>query len=138
MAATTLVALMDGIQTRITGLGVNINVPLTDDNMPVALIGLPSIPDYHGSFGHGTFLLEPTITVFFGRQISEVGLRQLAALADIAGTSSIHAAIEGDRSLGTAVDDCIVASFRALDASEINHYGFVGGVFTLKVAARGK
>src|SRR5947209_8792500 len=104
MAATTLEALMDGIATQLTLIsGLHVNAPLTETNMPAALIGLPPIADYHGTFRHGYFELAPTITVFVEKQISQVGLRQLAAFADIAGASSIHVAIEADRTLSGSV-----------------------------------
>jgi hypothetical protein len=139
MAAVTLEGLMDGIASRLGAIsGLNVNADLTEDNLPVALVSLPGIPNYHGAFAHGRFMVDAwPVLLFVRKDIDQVGIRTLAGFADLSGSTSIHAAIEADRTLGISGVDCIVVGFRPLDAGEVNRYGFVGGEFTLKVIAQG-
>lgn len=139
MAATTIAEIMQGIETRlktITGLRTSDVVP-GQINPPQAIVGVPEIPNYRLTMGKARFEVQPTVTVLVGSAVDRAGQLALADYANPAGASSIPAAIEGDRTLAGTVDDCIVTSFRPLGTEEINQIGYVGGVFTLTVTARG-
>lgn len=139
MAAPTLVQVMAGIETQLKTIsGLRTDQALSDQiNPPQAIIGVPDIPAYHESFGHGHFLIHPTITILVSKNYSRTGEVALASYADIAGTKSIHAALELDLTLGGVVDNCIVESFRRLSSDEVGAIGYYGGVFQLKVIAKG-
>lgn len=137
--APTLVAIMQGIEARlatISGLRVD---DLTPDQIspPFAFVGVPPISAYHGTFGRGKFALEPTVTVLVSAGWSRTGQLALAAYANPTGASSVITAIEGDKTLGGVVDDCIVVDFRPLGAEEVGLIGYYGGVFGLRVVASG-
>lgn len=139
MAAPTIVQVLAGIEVQlqtIPGLRTSQAVP-EQASPPEAFVGVPDIPSYHQSFAHGHFLLHPTITILVSKAYSRTAEIMLAGYADIAGTNSIHAAIEKDLTLGGIVDNCIVESFRRTSGEEIGVIGYVAGVFQLKVIAKG-
>lgn len=139
MAATKLTDIMDAIVTAIdTIAGLNVNVPPADANMPVGIVHLPNINQYHATFHHGKFEGDMAVTILVGKAIDQVGLRQVAAFADVAGTSSVHAAIETDTTLGGVVESCTISNFAPLDGNtELGRLGFVGVTFTLMVIGKG-
>ena len=139
MAAPTIQQVMDGIGTRlatIAGLRVAAYVP-DQVNPPQAVVDFPGVIDYHAAFAHGIFRFDPTVTILVSQSIDRVGNKALGNYASPTGTNSIHAAIEGDRSLGGVVDDCFVVDFRRMTQEEFNGLGYYGGVFTLRVLAKG-
>lgn len=143
MAAATLLQIMTGIETRLKTIqvgGQNMRTApyLAEQvNPPVALVSVPPIPNYHGAFAHGKFFLDVTVTVLVSKASDRIDQPLLATFADISGTNSVHAAIEGDRTLGGIADDCIVASFRPLGNQEVGAIGYYGGEFTLHVKVSG-
>lgn len=139
MAAPTIADIMLGIEERlatISGLRVADFVP-TQINPPQAYVGVPPIPRYHGTMGMGRFEIEPTVTVLVSANLDRAGQLQLAGFADPVGPTSIRAAVEGDKTLGGRVDDCVVVSFRPLGPGEVGLLGFYGGVFDLRAIAVG-
>lgn len=130
---------MTAVETRLKTIAVLNTAPFVPDqvNPPQAVVGVPPINQYHGAFAHGKFMLEIPVTVLVSRAYDAIGQPALAAFADIAGTNSIHAAIEADRTLGGAVDDCIVFSFRPLGNDEVGVLGYYGGEFILRISATG-
>jgi hypothetical protein len=139
MAAPTLEDVMVGIKNRlatITGLGTAEVFPDTV-SLPVAIVGVPDVPSYHATMGRGKMDLAFTVTVLVSSTFNHDGQIALAGYANPTGSSSVVAAIEGDRTLGAVVDDCHVASFRGLTRAEVTAIGYYGGVFTVSVIANG-
>ena len=101
------------------------------------MVGVPPIDDYWTSMKRGAFELSPTVMVLTSTAIDRAGQRSLAAFADPTGSSSVVAAIHGDRTLGGTVDSCHVQSFRPLGIDEVGTVGYYGGIFTLYVVAAG-
>ncbi|WP_157251116.1 hypothetical protein [Nonomuraea typhae] len=137
--APTIAQVMQGIEARlatIAGLRVDDVVP-DQINPPAALVGVPPIPTYHQTMGRGRFMLEPTVTVLVSAAVDRAGQLALAGYANPTGPLSVLAAIEGDRTLGAVVEDCIVIDFRPLGLEEVGQIGYYGGVFTLRVIALG-
>lgn len=137
--APTIVQVMQGIEARletISGLRVSHVVP-DQVNPPQAIVGVPPIPRYHQSMQRGKFDLEPTVTVLVSAGLDRAGQQNLAAYADPTGDKSIIVAIEGDRTLGSVVDDCIVISFEPLGLQEVGLIGYYGGRFALRAIASG-
>lgn len=149
----TVTEVLDALEARIAtieGLRTYDTWPDTaaiSGNASAAIIGVPAIPDYHATMGRARWTIEPTITVFTSAAMDRRGQRKLAAFADQKGPTSIIAAIEGDtgiggsidgdKTLGGVVEDCIVVSFRPLGLEEYAAYGAYGGVFDLRIIARG-
>lgn len=137
--APTILDVMTGIEARldtISGLRVSDFTP-DQINPPQALVGVPPISQYHAAMSHGIFRLQPTVTLFTSAAYDRTGQRALAAYADPTGAQSIHAAIEGDKTLGGIVDYCIVVSFEVLGLQEVGLVGYYGGRFQLQVVAEG-
>lgn len=140
MAAPTVLQVMRGIETRlrtISGLFVEEYQP-DAVTVPLAFVGVPSITEYRTTFGRGRFTLAPTVTLLVSRSTDIIGQHDLASYADVSGANSIPAAIDGDRTLGSLVDECYVQSFESLGAEQANNLGYFGGVFNLHVVAPGK
>lgn len=133
--AAIMLAIEDRLKT-INGLRTSDYVP-DQLNPPVAIVGVPPISNYHATMGRGRFTLEPTITVIVSGALDRIGQRALADYADPTGERSIRAAIEGDKTLGGLVDDCIVVSFRPLGQEAVGAINYIGGEFTLRVVASG-
>lgn len=139
MAAPTIQQVLSGIETRlktISGLRTNAYVP-DALNPPQAVVDFPGEINYHAAFAHGKFMFEPTVTILVSKTIDRIGTSSLSDYSSPTGAKSIHAAIEGDKTLGGVVDDCTVLNFRRLTQQEIDEIAFFGGVFTLRVIATG-
>jgi len=139
MPASTLTQIMLGIETRLKTISGLRTFPYIPDavNPPVAVVGVPPIPNYHGTFAHGAFTLDIPVTVLVSKSVDRIDQPAMAAYADISGANSIHAAIEGDQTLGGAVQNAIVSDFRPLGNDEVGAIGYYGGVFTVKVICSG-
>jgi hypothetical protein len=139
MTAPSIPDIMSGIETRlatISGLFVS-EIHPAQIVPPIAVVGVPAIPSYHLAMRAGSFEINPTVMVLVSATVDVAGQHQLAAYANPTGSSSVKTAIEGDRTLGGVVDDCLVESFRPLGLDEVNTIGYWGGVFTLAVYAQG-
>ena len=137
MAAPTIQQIMEAIETSletIPGLRTSEYVP-DQLNPPQAVVDFPGEIVYHGTFAHGKYVFEPTITILVSRTVDRIGTAALAAYASPSGTNSIHLAIEADQTLGGVVDNCVVLNFRRLGQQEIDALQFFGGLFTLRVIA---
>jgi hypothetical protein len=138
--APTIEQIMDGIETRlatISGLRVS-DVSPGQINPPCAIVGVPAITSYHATFGSGRMTLDDiTVTVLVSAAVDRVGQKKLAGYANPTGSTSIKAAVEGDKTLGGVVDDCIVVSFRPLGLDEVGVIGYFGGIFQLRAIAIG-
>jgi hypothetical protein len=139
VAAPTIGQIVEGIETRLETISGLRAVEYVPDaiNPPQAVVDFSGDINYHETFIHGKQRLELTVIILVSRVVDRVGNAALAAYASTTGTNSIHAAIEGDATLGGIVDDCTVTSFRRLGQQEIDGLGFYGGVFTLRVTAAG-
>lgn len=137
--APTIEQVMQGIEARLeTIAGLRVTAYIADQvNPPAAVVGVPDIPDYRLTFGRGRFRLAPTVTVLVSASLDRTGQAKLASFANPTGSTSIPAAIEGDRTLGGVVEECFVSSFRVLGLDEVGQIGYYGGVFDLSVVAPG-
>ena len=138
--APTIEQIMDGIEARlatISGLRVS-DVSPSQINPPCAIVGVPPVTNYHATFGSGRMTLDDiTVTVLVSATLDRIGQKKLAGYANPTGSTSVKAAIEGDKTLGGVVDDCIVTSFQPLGLEDVAAIGFVGGLFRLRAIAIG-
>lgn len=139
MAAPTILQVMQGIETRLATItGLQTAYYVADQiNPPQVVVGPPPIENYRATFGRGRFVIEPQVFILVSATLDKVGQAQLAGFADVSGATSIPAAIEGDRTLGNIVHECVVDSFRPLGMDEVGLIGYYGGVFDLRVVAPG-
>lgn len=135
--AATIEQIMLGVEARlktIPGLRTESTQPGTL-NPPEAIVGAPPVPNYRLAMNRGSFELGLTVSVYTSAAVSRVGQMLLARLANPTGQMSVVAAIEGDRTLGGLVADCVVVSFRPLGIEEVGVIGYYGGVFELRCLA---
>lgn len=139
MTAPTILSVMQGIETRLATIsGLRTAYYIADQvNPPMAVVGVPEIDNYRISFKRGSFTLRPQVYILVGASYDRAGQMNLAGFVDPTGPSSIPAAIEGDRTLGGVVSDCVVQSYRPLGWEEVGVVGYYGGVFDLLVVAPG-
>lgn len=139
---TTIVEIMDGIETRlktVTKLRAVAEVPDIVDPVTTggfALVGVPPI-DYRLTMGRAKYQIPFTITVLVSRAVSRTGQRLLAGFADPRGAGSVIVAIEGDPTLAGKVDACWLTDFRPLGIEEVGVLGYYGGLFNGQVVATG-
>lgn len=140
MAYPTIESITNGIVTRlqtVSGLRTNNVRPLAIQAMPIAFVGPPLSIQYHGTMGHGKVPMDFTVTVVVSKTIDRVGQVPLMGFMDLSGATSIHAAIEADRTLGGKVDDCVVDDATFDEAIDIGGVEYYGAVFSLRVVAPG-
>jgi hypothetical protein len=139
---TTIVQIMDGIETRlntVTGLRATAEVP--DQIEPsatggFAIVGVPTI-NYRLTMGRAKYELPFTITVFVSMAVSRTAQRTLAGFADPRGPGSVIVAMEADPTLGGLVEHCWLTDFRPLGTEEVGVIGYYGGLFNGSVVASG-
>lgn len=136
----TIAQMMAGVEARlatIAGLRTA-DVSPTQVVPPCAFVTVPSIPEYRVTMGRGRYRLSMSVVVLVSAGGPDrLAQLKLASYADVSGASSIPAAIEGDKTLGGAVENCIVEDFRPLGIEEVGALGYYGGVFGLFVVAAG-
>jgi hypothetical protein len=141
MAAPTVQAILDGIQDRlktIDGLQVSAYMPDTI-TPPHAIVEIPYKIDYHSTMARGEAEYDIRVRLFVSAAIDYAGQEDLADYASATGPKSVIAAIEGDRTLGDIVDDCVISKegFRPIspaDYAQVQHYA---GDWDLRVLAKG-
>lgn len=137
--ASTIAAIMQGLETRlatITGLRVNDVIP-DQINPPAAIVGVPPIPNYRIAMGRAHMELDLTVTVLVSAAYDRIGQLALAGYANPTGSTSIITAVEGDKTLGGAVEQAWVTDFHPLGIEEVGLIGYYGGIFTVRCVATG-
>jgi hypothetical protein len=137
--ASTIAQLMGAIETRLkTIAGLNTSAYVADQiNPPQAIVAVPPIPNYHETMQRGYVEYEFEITVLVSGVLDQKSQYDLASYADVSGVKSVINAIYGDKQLGGLAEDCILIDFRPLNNEEVGLIGYRGGLFHLKVAAKG-
>lgn len=137
--AADIAAIMAAIQVRletIAGLNTSPFVPASV-TPPMAVVGVPTIPSYHETMQNGYFELEFPITLLVSSVLDQKSQYDLASYANPSGSNSFLLAFQGDKQLGATVEDSMLVDFRQLGNEEVGVIGYRGGIFTLKVAAKG-
>jgi hypothetical protein len=110
---TTLAQVRDGLEARlntISDLRVVAYVPDDLAGYPAAVIFPPVNADYSDALGGtGSTTYTFIVMLFVPANIDRKQL-DLYDLLDVTGTSSVYAAVEGDRTLGGLTVDCRVVS----------------------------
>lgn len=133
----TIRQVLEGIEARLLTIDLRATAFVADNiTPPAAVIGVPEVESYEEAFARGKYNLAPTITVLTSAALDRTGQLALADYATPAGPLSVFEAIQADRTLGGAAEDCRVDSFRPLGREEVGAIGYYGGVFTLTVLAK--
>lgn len=136
--AATIVQILEGLEARldtVSGLRVREFAPGT----PIFPAAFPLLPgfEYRRTMSRGTYEIPFRIAVLVGAGYDRAGQRKLAGYADQTGSTSIRAALEGDKTLGGVVADLIVDDFDAEGLGRAGFVEFYGGVINLRVFASG-
>lgn len=137
--ASTIAQIMGGVETRlatISGLNTG-DVSPSQVTPPYAFVSVPQIDNYHATMGRARITLPLQVTVLVSAAADRDGQLKLAGYANPTGATSVVTAVEGDKTLGGLVEDCIVRSFRPLGLDEVGAIGYFGGVFDLAVISLG-
>jgi hypothetical protein len=136
--AATIAQVMQGIEARLATIEGLRTKDVTPDQIspPCAFVGVPPM-DYRLTMGRASYLIKPTITVLVSAAWDRVGQLKLAGYANPTGSTSVIAAIEGDRTLGGIADDCVVDDFEPLGMEEVGAIGYYGGRFSMRVVLDG-
>ena len=136
--ASTIAAVRAAIQARLETITALNTAPFIPSSItfPMAVVGVPPIPNYHETMQRGYFELDFPITVMVSKALDQKSQDDLTAYADITGTNSIINAIYGDKTLGGTVEDCKLVSFLPITNADVGVFGYLGGLFTLRVAMR--
>lgn len=137
--AATIAEIMTGLKTRLATISdLQAYDYAPDDPVPPCAFPLvPPIPSYRDTMQRGRYVLTYRVVVLTGAQLDRAGQVRLAEFASQTGTSSIRAAIEGDRTLGGLVEECVVDSFSPDGLEEVGLVNYYGGTFLVRVVARG-
>jgi len=103
-------------------------------NTPFAWPLLDSI-QYNGAMGGGLITHKFTVSVVVGRSAERTAQSLLDGYLSYAGTNSIRAAIESDRTLGGVVQDLIVESANNISTLEANDATYLAIDFVVTVYA---
>jgi hypothetical protein len=141
-AAPTLVQIMQAIQVRlaaISGLRTRTDLFIPSQiNPPQAVIWMPTIQAYHAAFNSGLMHITCQVLIITSATSDRAGQTALTTFADVTGANSIKVAIEGDKTLGGVVSDCMVVGWRPVPTEDVNALTYYGGTFDLQIYAPGK
>lgn len=123
MTAATPSQVKDGLKTRLQTIpGLRCYDYQPDQvNPPFAFPTLNQIRYHATAMGAGGVEMDFDITLVLTRQSERVAQDQIDAYTAYDGAQSVRAAIEGDRTLGGVVDDCVVreaGTITTLDAND--------------------
>lgn len=136
--AASVSQIMGGLETRlatVSGLHVKDYAP-GSPNLPGAFPLVPPI-DYRATMGRGKYVIPFQVALVVSAALDRVGQHLLAELTSQTGDRSIRAALEGDKTLGGLVDDCVVDTFDPQGLMQVGLIDQFGGVFNLRVIATG-
>lgn len=119
-----------GLATRlatISGLRVAAEQP-DNPNPPIAVI-IPDLTRYDDTFQRGMDTTTFRIILIVSRAAEKYAQRKLDTYVSTTGSTSIKAAIEGDRTLGGTVFDCRVTEMRNYGQISVGDVTYLGCEF---------
>ena len=108
-----------------------------DNPQPPIAVVMPGSITYDTAFGRGSDQYEFTVMLIVGRAADRASQTNLDAYCASSGTASVKAAIEGDRTLGSAALDCRVTSMTNQGALAIGDVTYHTAEFNVTVIAAG-
>jgi hypothetical protein len=127
----------DGLKARLaTILGLRCYDYQPDQvNPPFAFPTLEEIRYHATAMGTGGVEMDFTINLILSRQSERVAQDEIDKYTAFIGAQSVRAAIEGDRTLGGVVDDCVVRQAGNISNIDANDTLYVAVDFRVTVYA---
>ena len=135
---TSMTDLRVGLSNRlatITGLRASATIP--DNPAPPVAVVMPGRVNYDTAFGRGSDEYEFTIMLIVGRVADRASQTTLDTYCASSGSTSVKAAIEGDRSLGGKALDCRVTAMTSQGSLSIGDVTYHTAEFAVSVIAAG-
>jgi hypothetical protein len=130
-------AIRSGIATNlatISGLRTSAWIP-DQINPPIAVVK-PDTVSFDTAFARGLDTFQFSVLTIVGRVDERSAQARLDAYCDTSGSSSIKAAIESDRTLGSAVSDVRVTEMRNYTALNVGDVTYLAAEFAVEVIAQ--
>jgi hypothetical protein len=125
-----------GIATRlatISGLRTSSFIP-DNPNPPIAIVQPVNII-FDTAFRRGADTLEFTITLLVGQVSERTSQSKMDGYCATTGSTSVKAAIEGDKTLGGSCYDCRVTQMRSFGSIIVGEINYLGAEFVVSVIA---
>jgi len=135
---TALTDLRTGLANRlatITGLRSSAYIP--DNPQPPVAVVMPGRIQYDTAFGRGSDEYQFTIMLIVGRVADRASQTNLDAYCASSGSTSVKAAVEGDRTLGEKALDCRVTEMTNQGSLAIGDVTYHTAEFSVTVIAAG-
>lgn len=129
--------LRTGLATNLATInGLRAIATIPDNPTPPQAVVIPQSISYDTSFGRGTFnTFEFIVTLLVGRVDARSSQNSLDAYCASTGSASIKAAVESDRTLGSAASDCRVTGLRGISPLTIGDTTYLTADFAVTVYA---
>jgi len=133
----SLTNLRTGLATNLATIsGLRSTATIPDNPTPPQAVVIPQSISYDSSFGRGAFnTFEFVVTLLVGRVDARSSQNALDAYCASSGSASIKAAIESDRTLGSAASDCRVTGLRGIQPLTIGDVTYLTADFAVQVYA---
>ena len=135
---TALTDLRTGLANRLTTItGLRSSAYIPDNPQPPVAVVMPGRIQYDTAFGRGSDEYQFTIMLIVGRVADRASQTNLDAYCASSGSTSVKAAIEGDRTLGGHALDCRVTEMTNQGSLAIGDVTYHTAEFSVTVIAAG-
>jgi hypothetical protein len=135
---TALTDLRTGLATRLATIsGLRSSAYIPDNPQPPVAVVMPGRITYDQAFGRGSDEYQFTIMLIVGRVADRASQTNLDAYCASSGSTSVKAAIEGDRTLGGHALDCRVTEMTNQGSLSIGDVTYHTAEFSVTVIAAG-
>jgi hypothetical protein len=135
---TALTDLRTGLANRLTTItGLRSSAYIPDNPQPPVAIVMPGRITYDQAFGRGSDEYQFTIMLIVGRVADRASQTNLDAYCASSGSTSVKAAVEGDRTLGGKALDCRVTEMTNQGSLSIGDVTYHTAEFSVTVIAAG-
>jgi hypothetical protein len=135
---TALTDLRTGLANRLTTItSLRSSAYIPDNPQPPVAVVMPGRITYDQAFGRGSDEYQFTIMLIVGRVADRASQTNLDAYCASSGSTSVKAAVEGDRSLGGKALDCRVTEMTNQGSLAIGDVTYHTAEFSVTVIAAG-
>jgi hypothetical protein len=135
---TALTDLRTGLATRLATIsGLRSSAYIPDNPTPPVAVVMPGRIQYDTAFGRGSDEYQFTIMLIVGRVADRASQTNLDAYCASSGSTSVKAAVEGDRTLGGKALDCRVTEMTNQGSLAIGDVTYHTAEFSVTVIAAG-
>jgi len=135
---TALTDLRTGLANRLATIsGLRSSAYIPDNPQPPVAVVMPGRIQYDTAFGRGSDEYQFTIMLIVGRVADRASQTNLDAYCASSGSTSVKAAIEGDRTLGGTALDCRVTEMTNQGSLAIGDVTYHTAEFSVTVIAAG-